>query len=69
MRLDVSVNLLTMHALSKGKITVFGGAQIRPNIHIDDIADLYIHLINHPEYVMEFLMRDLKIYLYWILQI
>ena len=49
MRLDVSVNLLTMHALSKGKITVFGGAQIRPNIHIDDIADLYIHLINHPE--------------------
>ena len=51
MRLDVSVNLLTMHALSKEKITVFGGAQIRPNIHIDDITDLYIHFINHPEYV------------------
>ena len=51
MRLDVSVNLLTMHALSKGKITVFGGAQIRPNIHIDDITDLYIHFINHPEFV------------------
>ena len=51
MRLDVSVNLLTMHALSKGKITVFGGTQVRPNIHIDDITDLYIHLINHPEYV------------------
>jgi len=50
MRLDVSVNLLTMHALSKGEITVFGGAQVRPNIHIDDITDLYIHLINHPEY-------------------
>jgi nucleoside-diphosphate-sugar epimerase len=50
MRLDVSVNLLTMHALSKGKITVFGGNQIRPNIHIDDITDLYIHFINHPEY-------------------
>jgi len=50
MRLDVSVNLLTMHALSKGKITVFGGDQIRPNIHIDDITDLYIHFINHPEY-------------------
>ena len=46
MRLDVSVNLLTMHALSKGKITVFGGAQIRPNIHIDDITDLYIPFIN-----------------------
>ena len=51
MRLDVSVNLLTMHALSKGKITVFGGAQIRPNIHIDDITDLYIHFINHPEFI------------------
>jgi nucleoside-diphosphate-sugar epimerase len=50
MRLDVSVNLLTMHALSKGKITVFGGAQIRPNIHIDDITDLYIHFINHPQF-------------------
>ena len=50
MRLDVSVNLLTMHALSRGKITVFGGKQIRPNIHIDDIADLYIHLLNNPEY-------------------
>ena len=49
MRLDVSVNLLTMHALSKGKITVFGGKQIRPNIHIDDLTDLYIHLIDHPE--------------------
>jgi len=49
MRLDVSVNLLTMHALSKGKITVYGGKQIRPNIHIDDLTDLYIHLINHPE--------------------
>jgi nucleoside-diphosphate-sugar epimerase len=51
MRLDVSVNLLTMHALSKGKITVFGGTQVRPNIHIDDITDLYIHLIDHPEHV------------------
>ena len=50
MRLDVSVNLLTMHALSKGKITVFGGSQIRPNIHMDDITDLYIHFINHPEF-------------------
>ncbi len=50
MRLDVSVNLLTMQALSKGKITIFGGDQIRPNIHIDDITDLYLHLIDHPEY-------------------
>ena len=35
MRLDVSVNLLTMQALKNGKVTVFGGKQIRPNIHID----------------------------------
>ena len=49
MRLDVSVNLLTMHALSKGKITVFGGNQVRPNIHIDDLTDLYIHLIDNPK--------------------
>lgn len=49
MRLDVSVNLLTMQALSKGKITVFGGMQTRPNIHIDDITDIYLHLIDHPE--------------------
>jgi nucleoside-diphosphate-sugar epimerase len=50
MRLDVSVNLLTIHALSKGKITVFGGKQVRPNIHIDDLIDMYIHLIDHPEF-------------------
>ena len=49
MRLDVSVNMLTMQALAKGKITVFGGAQTRPNIHIDDITDVYLHLIDHPE--------------------
>ena len=49
MRLDVSVNMLTMQALSKGKITVFGGKQIRPNIHIDDITDVYLHLIDHPD--------------------
>jgi nucleoside-diphosphate-sugar epimerase len=51
MRLDLSVNLLTMQALSKGKITVFGGDQVRPNIHIEDITDVYLHLIDHPEFV------------------
>src|SRR4051812_48725526 len=44
MRLDVSVNLLTMQALTNGRITVFGGDQVRPNIHIGDITDLYIYL-------------------------
>ena len=45
MRLDVSVNMLTMQALKK-KITVFGGEQVRPNIHIDDITDVYLSLIH-----------------------
>ena len=47
MRLDVAVNLLTMAALDAKKITVFGGKQVRPNIHIDDITDLYIFLLAH----------------------
>lgn len=46
MRLDVAVNMLTMQALSKNEMTVFGGEQTRPNIHIDDITDLYIFLLN-----------------------
>lgn len=50
MRLDVSVNMLTMQALGRGLITVFGGAQTRPNIHIDDITDLYVFLLDHPEH-------------------
>ncbi len=47
MRLDVAVNMLTFQALKKGEITVLGGQQTRPNIHIDDIADMYIHLIEN----------------------
>jgi nucleoside-diphosphate-sugar epimerase len=50
MRLDVSVNMLTMQALRNAKITVFGGGQIRPNIHIDDITDLYLFMLDHPEH-------------------
>ena len=48
MRLDLTVNILTMHALTKGKITVFGGGQKRPNIHIEDITDYYIELLKIP---------------------
>jgi nucleoside-diphosphate-sugar epimerase len=47
MRLDVSVNMLTMQALKNGEITVFGGAQVRPNIHIDDICDLYVYFLQN----------------------
>ena len=50
MRLDVSVNMLTMQALTKRKITVFGGQQTRPNIHIDDITDVYMFMLDHPEH-------------------
>ena len=50
MRLDVSVNMLTMQALKNGKITVFGGDQTRPNIHIDDITDLYVFLLDNPQH-------------------
>lgn len=50
MRLDVSVNMLTMQALTNGRITVFGGDQVRPNIHIEDITDVYLHLLDHPEF-------------------
>ncbi len=50
MRLDVAVNLLTMQALENGKITVLGGTQTRPNIHIDDITDLYIFLLDNPQH-------------------
>jgi nucleoside-diphosphate-sugar epimerase len=47
-RLDLTINILTNHAVNKGKITVFGGSQKRPNIHIDDIAELYVDLLERP---------------------
>lgn len=46
MRLDLSVNMLTVQALANGRITVFGGDQTRPNIHIQDITDVFIHFLN-----------------------
>lgn len=49
MRFDVSVNMLTMQALENKRITVFGGDQTRPNIHIDDITDLYLFLLDNPK--------------------
>lgn len=47
MRLDVAVNMLTMQAVTDKRITVFGGRQTRPNIHIQDIANTFIHFIEH----------------------
>lgn len=47
-RLDLTVNILTNQAVSRGKITVFGGEQKRPNLHIEDMTDLYLFLIDQP---------------------
>jgi nucleoside-diphosphate-sugar epimerase len=49
MRFDLTVNILTNHAVNKGKITVFGGSQQRPNIHVDDIAELYVKMLEYPD--------------------
>ena len=49
LRLDLSVNILTNHAYTNGRIRVFGGAQYRPNIHIDDVTDLYVQLLQLPD--------------------
>jgi nucleoside-diphosphate-sugar epimerase len=48
-RLDLTVNILTNHAVNLGRIKVFGGAQLRPNIHIDDLADFYATLLELPD--------------------
>jgi len=47
-RLDLSVNILTNLAVNKGQITVFGGDQMRPNLHINDMADAYQTLLEAP---------------------
>ncbi len=47
MRFDLSVNMLTYQAIKNKKITVFGGDQIRPNIHIDDLLRLYIKFFSN----------------------
>jgi nucleoside-diphosphate-sugar epimerase len=49
LRLDLTVNILTNHAVNNGKITVFGGEQKRPNIHIEDMTDLYIKSLQLPD--------------------
>lgn len=45
LRLDLTVNILTTHAYYNKKIKVFGGEQLRPNIHIDDMVDAYLCLL------------------------
>ncbi len=47
-RLDLSVNILTNHAVNKGVITVFGGNQMRPNLHVEDMVDAYEVILDAP---------------------
>ena len=49
MRFDLTVNILTNHAVNRGLITVFGGTQKRPNIHIDDVTELYVKMLEYPD--------------------
>ena len=44
-RLDLVVNILTAHAVNNGRITVFGGDQMRPNLHVADVSRLYLQLL------------------------
>lgn len=48
-RFDLTINILTMHAIMKKEITVFGGKQRRPNLHIADMCRVYKTLLEAPE--------------------
>lgn len=49
LRLDLTVNILTNHAVNNRKITVFGGQQMRPNIHIKDMVRTYLKSLEWPD--------------------
>src|SRR5258708_21972779 len=49
LRLDLTVNILTNHAVNNKKITVFGGQQMRPNIHVADMCDLYLRTLRYED--------------------
>ena len=51
-RLDVIVNILTNNGFNKRKIIINGGEQKRPNIHIKDMVNAYIEIINQPNEVV-----------------
>lgn len=51
-RLDLTVNMLTAQAVNRKEITVFGGAQYRPNIHMEDMTDLYLLMVEVPDAVI-----------------
>ena len=53
LRLDLTVNILTSHAVNNNRITVFGGEQLRPNLHVEDMTDLYLMLLDAPDEVVD----------------
>lgn len=53
LRLDLVVNILANHAINNREIKVFGGDQKRPNIHIEDVTDLYVKSLEWPEEVIK----------------
>ena len=53
LRLDLTVNILTAHAVENGKITVFGGTQKRPNLHIQDMTDLYLECLQYDDALID----------------
>ena len=48
MRFDLIINILTLHAFSKGRITIFGGKQWRPLVHVADAAQAYVLALEAP---------------------
>ncbi len=53
LRLDLTVNILTSQAVNARRITVFGGDQMRPNIHIEDVTDLYVKSLEWPDRMID----------------
>lgn len=51
-RLDLTVNILTISALAHGEITIFGGEQYRPNVHVNDLARFYMMLVQRDSLMM-----------------
>jgi nucleoside-diphosphate-sugar epimerase len=48
-RLDLTVNILTNHAVNNDQIKVFGGDQMRPNLHMQDMVQLYLNMLEYPD--------------------
>lgn len=51
-RLDVVVNILSNLAYHTRKISIFGGSQLRPNIHISDMVEAYVALLDAPDEII-----------------